>query len=151
MIVTGPSLTSSTCIFAAKTPVSTCTPCARSAAQNRSYSGSAYLLRRCLGEARVELPLRLLSAISVNWLTTSAAPPVSSRLRSNLPVLVLEDAQARDLAGEPLRVLARVAVGHAEQHAQAGADLATRASSAPGRRAGRPPARPSSRSRMRDA
>jgi hypothetical protein len=35
-IVTGPSFTSSTCILAPKTPVSTWRPCSRRAAQNRS-------------------------------------------------------------------------------------------------------------------
>ena len=35
-IVTGPSFTSSTCMRAPKTPVSTATPSARSAAQKRS-------------------------------------------------------------------------------------------------------------------
>jgi hypothetical protein len=51
--------------------------------QNRSYSGSA-----SSGGAAPEklgrLPLAV-SAISVNWLTTSAAPRVSSSERSNLP------------------------------------------------------------------
>jgi len=39
--VTGPSLTSSTCIEAPKTPVATGTPRLASSAQNASYSGSA--------------------------------------------------------------------------------------------------------------
>ena len=41
MIVTGPSLTSSTCIRAPKTPRSTETPSAASAVQNASYGRSA--------------------------------------------------------------------------------------------------------------
>src|SRR4051812_42637796 len=82
-IVTGPSLTSSSSIFAPKTPVSTGTPSARSSAQKRSYTGSA----SSGGAASPKLGLLpfAVSAMSVNCDTTSAAPSTSSRERSNLP------------------------------------------------------------------
>ena len=64
--------------------------------------------------------------MSVNWLTTSAAPPTSSSERSKLPVVVLEDPQSRDLAGE--RALRRLVVvaGDPEEDAEALADRAAR-------------------------
>ena len=107
---------------APKTPVSTGTPSARSSAQNRSTSGSA-----SSGGAAPEKLGRLpfaVSAISVNCETTSAAPPVSRRLRSKLPVVVGEHAQPRDLAGEPRGLLLPVAASDAEQDAEPGRDLA---------------------------
>src|SRR2546421_820389 len=83
MMVTGPSLTSSSSIFAPKTPRPTGTPRASSSSQNRSYTGSA----SSGGAASAKLgrlPFAV-SARSVNWETTSASPPVSSTLRSNRP------------------------------------------------------------------
>ena len=63
------------------------------------------------------------SASSVNWLTTSTAPPTSSTERSKRPSLVGEDPQPRHLRRQPLRVGLAVASGHAEQDEQANADL----------------------------
>jgi hypothetical protein len=94
--VTGPSLTSSTAIRAPNTPVSTGTPSPASSSQKRRQSGSA----SSGGAADVE---------------HAAVEP---------PRLVLEDAQARDLAGEPLR-RSRVVTGRdAEEDEQTARDLA---------------------------
>ena len=85
-IVTGPSFTSETSIRAPKTPV--CDRHARdraAPAQKRSYRGSAASGRGCLREVGRVPFWRLLSAMSVNWLTTSAAPPCPRRERSNRP------------------------------------------------------------------
>src|SRR5688500_2777160 len=83
MTVTGPWFVSSTAMRAPKTPRARLRPRLASSAQNASYSASAWS-----GDAASvklgRLPLRV-SAISVNWLTTSASPPTSSRLQSNLP------------------------------------------------------------------
>src|SRR5207244_13231635 len=73
--VTGPSFTSSTSILAPKTPFSTGTPCPRNSAQKRSYRGSA----SSGGAASAKLgrfPFAV-SALSVNWDTTRAAPAPS--------------------------------------------------------------------------
>jgi hypothetical protein len=82
-IVTGPSFTSSTCIRAPKTPVSTGTPRPPSAAAKCSYRGSA-TSGRAAPENDGRFPLAV-SAMRVNWLTTRAAPPTSTSERSNFP------------------------------------------------------------------
>ena len=91
-------------------------PAPRSAAQNALVErlGDAPAARRPRSSGG---SLCVVSAISVNWLTTSAAPPTSSSERSKLPVLVLEDPQPRDLAGEPLGGRLVVVAGDAEQDA----------------------------------
>ncbi len=66
--VTGPSLTSSTAMYAPKTPVCTRAPNAHSASVNTAINGSA----TAEGAAAFQDGLRPLavSAYSVNWLTT---------------------------------------------------------------------------------
>ena len=71
------------------------------------------------------MPLRV-SAISVNWLTTSAAPPTSSRLWANFPVLVLEHPQPGDLACEAVALSSRVVARDPQQHDEAAPDLPDR-------------------------
>ena len=81
------------------------------------------------------------SAMSVNWETTSAEPPVSRRLRSKRPVLVREDPQPGDLAGQPDRLGLAVAGGDTEQDAEPRPDLGHR----PRRRPAPGPRRPAGR------
>src|SRR5262249_12956186 len=82
-IVTGPSFTSSTGMRAPKRPVSTWIPSSRRAVAKRSYRRSA-VSGRAAREKLGRLPLAV-SAMSVNWLTTSAELPVSRSDRSNFP------------------------------------------------------------------
>ena len=117
-IVTGPSFTSSTSIRGAE-------DAGLDRHAERAERGAEPLVER-LGELRPRRVRRssggcpcAVSAISVNCETTSAAPPVSSSERSNLPSVALEDPQARDLAGEPLGGRRVVASRDAEQHAEA--------------------------------
>ena len=101
--MTGPSFTSSTAIRAPKTPVSTVDA-------ELAQRGAEPLVERLgqLGPARRREKLGRLpfavSAISVNWLTTSAAPPVSSSERSNFPSSFSKIRSRATFAGEPLRV-----------------------------------------------
>ena len=84
--VTGPSLTSSTCISAPNTPVATSAPSCRSASAKTVTSGSA----TAPGAAAFHVGRRPLAvlAYSVNWLTTRTGAPTSladfasSRIRS---------------------------------------------------------------------
>jgi hypothetical protein len=79
----GPSLTDSTRIMARKRPVSTRTPAARSASQNRSYSGSASSGGAAASKAG-RRPLRA-SASSENALIASTAPPACTTSRFIFP------------------------------------------------------------------
>ena len=57
------------------------------------------------GRAASEKPGRLpfvVSASSVNWLTTRISPPRIENGQVELPVVVCEDPEPRDLAGEPV-------------------------------------------------
>ena len=60
--------------------------------------------------------------MSVNWLTTSAAPSDVEEGTVEAPVLVLEDPKPGDLPGEPLGSGARVRGRDAEQHDDAARD-----------------------------
>ena len=83
-IVTGPSLASSSRMRAPKTPVSTGTARAPRAAAEGLVEQLCDLGLRGVARSSGGCPC-VVSAMSVNWLTTSAAPPVSRRLRSNFP------------------------------------------------------------------
>ena len=84
--VTGPSLTSSTCMCAPNTPDSTCAPSPRRASANDVTSGSA----TARGAAAFQAGRRPLAVLAyrVNWLTTRIGAPTSladfssSRMRS---------------------------------------------------------------------
>ena len=74
----------------------------RSASQNASYSGSA-VGPAAAGEARSVPFWRVVSARSVNWLTTSRTAGVEhAAIEAALPVL--EDPQPGHLARQPLRL-----------------------------------------------
>ena len=78
--VTGPSLTSATCMSAPNRPVSTCAPRSRSTVTTCCTRGSA----TGPGAAAFQVgrrPLRV-SPYSVNWLMTSSGAPVSAADRS---------------------------------------------------------------------
>ena len=82
---------------------------------------------RRLREVRSSSLRRLLSAMSVNWLTTSASPRDVEQRPVEAAGVVLEDAEPRDLSGEASRAsVARVAGGDAEQHDEATADRSDR-------------------------
>ena len=109
---------------APNTPVATSTPSSRSAAAKRSYSGSA-----CSGRAASEKLGRLPSAGvgDERELRDDERRAAGVEQRAvELAVVALEDPQARDLAGEPLRGRLVVRRRHAEEHAEARADLAAR-------------------------
>jgi len=74
--VTGPSLTSMTCMSAPNAPVCTLAPSARSASAKALTSGSA----TAPGAAACQVGRRpfLVSAYRVNWLITSSGAPVSA-------------------------------------------------------------------------
>ena len=126
--MTGPSFTSSTAIRAPKTPVSTWTPSSRSAAQKRSYSGSA-TSGRAAPEKRRAVALRGVRDQRELADDERRAAGVEQRA-VELAGVVLEDPQPRDLARETLGLLRRVPVRDAEQDEEAGADLPARASPA---------------------
>ena len=119
--MTGPSFTSSTCIRAPKTPVSIGTPSARRAAQNASKSGSASP-GGAASEKLGRLPF-VVSAISVNWLTTRAAPSGVEKAPVELALGVLEHAQPCDLLGQALGLALRVSRGDAEQDEEPGSGV----------------------------
>ena len=85
-------------------------------------------------------PSALLSAIRVNWVTTSASPPTSSSERSNFPSSFSKIRRRATLPASR-GVPVPVAVGHAESTQRPGADLAAagrRQPPAPSTPAGRP-------------
>ena len=121
-IVTGPSFTSSTSMRAPKTPVSTGTPCrAQRLAEpfverlrnlrTRGGREARAVALRGVGEER-ELAHDQGGAADVDDGAVEAA------------IVVLEDPQARDLPGEPLRIGVGIALPHAEQDDEAGGYLA---------------------------
>ena len=121
-IVTGPSFTSSTAIRAPKTPRATWTPRPASASQKRSYSGSACSGRAARAKRRA---VALLGVGDQRELRDHERLAADVEQRAiELPLVVLEDPQARDLAREPLGVRVVVTVGHAQQHAEPRPDLA---------------------------
>src|SRR5271165_5611680 len=83
--VTGPSLISSTCMWAPNLPVSTSAPCRRSACANASISGSA----TAPGAAAFHDGRRPLavSAYNVNWLITMIGALMSAADRSSSRIL----------------------------------------------------------------
>jgi hypothetical protein len=108
--VTGPSLTSDTCMSAPKRPVSIVIPSARSASAYCSTSGSASAGSAApVNDGR--LPLRV-SASSVNCETTRMLPPTSMTERSKRPAssrkirkaAVLAAARATTLASSPAAI-----------------------------------------------
>ena len=62
---------------------------------------------------------REVSAWSVNWLTTSTAPPDGGQVEVHAALGVREDPQRRDPAGEPLRDRLVVVRADREEDAQA--------------------------------
>ena len=121
-IVTGPSLTSSTAIRAPNTPVATSTPSVAERRAERLVDRLGLLRRRRVREARA-VALRRVGDQRELRDDERGAAGVEERA-VELAVVVLEDPQPRDLAGEPLRVGSGVAARDAEQDAQPGADLA---------------------------
>ena len=80
-------------------------------------AGSATLCFAACEKVGSKLLFRcLLSAISVNWLTTRAASDVVEERPVEAPGLVLEDAKTRDPAGKPFRLGRRVRGRDTEQH-----------------------------------
>ena len=125
MIVTGPSLTSSTVIRAPKTPVSTGTPRSRSAWQKCLVQR----LRDCSGRRRLREvgPSSLLAFAIRDQRELADDERLAARVEERaveLSLGVLEDPQPRDLASEPLAVSSVVLARDAEQDADPGADLA---------------------------
>ena len=107
---------------APKTPVSTGTPRSRSAAQKLSTSGSAS--SGAAASAKLgRFPL-CVSAISVNWLTTSAAPPVSSSERSKRPSSFSKTRSRATLPASRAASLLAVVLGDPEENEKPVADLA---------------------------
>src|SRR6202044_3049919 len=84
-MVTGPSLTNSTCMWAPKIPVSTPPPSSRRACTNAATNGSA----AAPGAAAFQDGRRPLavSAYSVNWLTTMIGAFMSEAARSSSRIL----------------------------------------------------------------
>jgi len=67
---------------------------------------------------------REVSAWRVNWLTTRAAPPIARKVAVHAAVLVREDPERRDPAGEPVGGGPVVVRRDREQDAEPGADRA---------------------------
>src|SRR5277367_3890463 len=110
-MVTGPSLTNSTCMWAPKIPVSTPAPRSRKACTKTATSGSA----AAPGAAAFQDGRRPLavSAYSVNWLTTMIGASTGGR-----PVVV-ENSQLPELFGEPPGFVGIVTVRHPDECQQA--------------------------------
>ena len=121
--MTGPSLTSSTLIRAPKTPVATGTPWPERAAQKRSTSGLRDLRAARRPRSRAGSPY-VVSASSVNWLTTRISPPVSRTERSNFPSSLPKMRSRAILAGETVGLGRRVIRADTQEHEQSRPDLA---------------------------
>jgi hypothetical protein len=119
MTVTGPSLTSSTSIRAPNTPRATGTPSASRAESLVQRLGP--LRGSGVREAR---PASFPGVGDQRELTDDDRLAADVEERAVEPaLLVLEDPQARHLAGHPRGIFLSVLVGHAEEDAQAGAYL----------------------------
>ena len=117
-MVTGPSLTSATCIDAPKTPVATGWPCAAaSAATNRSNRGAA-TSGGAAADHEGRLPLRV-DANSVNWLTASMSAADFADGPVHDALVVVEDAEPDDLAREPVAILVAIVGRDAHEDEQA--------------------------------
>ena len=115
--VTGPSLTSATCMSARKRPVATGTPSSASACVNASTSGSATLGRRRRRPARPPATARV--AVERELADDERGAAGVEQRAVHHAVVVVEHAQVRDLRRELGRAGLGVVVRHADEHAQA--------------------------------
>src|SRR5712691_3753679 len=101
-IVTGPSLTSATCMCAPNTPVGTGLPRSRSSARTNAANAGAATSGAAAALYEGRAPLRV-DAKRVNWLTARSSPPTSVIERFITPassskmrkVTILRDSQSR--------------------------------------------------------
>ena len=89
----------STCMCWRNRPVATRTPCCVATRRRTSHTATSASSGAAAATKLGRRPLRQ-SPSSVNWLTTSIAPPTSASARFILPSLVVEDPQPDDLVGQ---------------------------------------------------
>ena len=119
-IVTGPSFTSATCMWAPKRPVATGTPSAASSAANAATSALAHLGRGGIGEPG---PVAAANVGVERELRDDERLTADVHERAvHAPIGVGEDAQPGHLAGQLRGGVRAVSGARRDEHEEAGAD-----------------------------